>query len=77
MLLTMSSRTGATPRQTTVATLTPVATTATKKSSWEAAISTPTTATRRHWWRASDQDVPSRPVTTARTRSTATAAIAR
>ena len=76
-LLTTSSSTGANPRHTTVVTLTPVATTATKNSIWNIAVSTPTVTTRRHWCRASDQQLRSRPVARETTTSTPTATTAR
>ena len=51
--------TGANPRPAAVVTLTPVATTATKNSIWNIAVSAPTIPTRRH---------SSAPATTARSR---------
>src|SRR5688500_6446551 len=45
------SSTGANPRLTTVPTLTPASTTATKKRSWKTAVATPVTTTRRPWLR--------------------------
>src|SRR3954447_9761272 len=57
--------------------LTPAKTTATKNRNWKAAVSTPTTLTRRHSLAAAEVRSRSRPETTTTTPSTATAAKAR
>ena len=60
-----------------MATLTPVATTATKKSSWKAAVDSPVMITRRQCERASLMQGWRRPVTSDATTRAVTAAIAR
>ena len=76
-LASTRSRTGANPRVTTVVTLTPFATTPTKKSSWNIEDSSPVRTTLQPCSRRSARHTDHRRVAVAASASAATAAIAR